>query len=74
MFGFYRVIADSLVRQFEQTGISINAQDRRYVRKQRQDKTVYLHPRIYVAVLASHCRCYTPQCFKQVDKNKNQNK
>ena len=40
MFGFVDVIAHSLVRQFEQTGISIDAQDRRDVRKQRQDKTI----------------------------------
>ena len=40
MFGCLRVIAHSLVRRFEQTGISIDAQDRREVRKQRQDKTI----------------------------------
>ena len=40
MFGCSRIIAHSLVRRFEQTEISIDAQDRRRdVRKQRQDKT-----------------------------------
>ena len=43
MFGCSRIIAHSLVRPFEQTGISINAQDRWDVREQRQDKTVNLH-------------------------------
>ena len=40
IFGCSRVIAHSLVRRFEQTGISIDAQDRdRFdVRKQRKDK------------------------------------
>ena len=49
MFGCSRVIADSLVRRFEQTGISIDAQDRLNARKHRQDKTVYLHSRIDVS-------------------------
>ena len=49
MFGCSRVIAHSLVRQFEQTGISIDAQDRRDVRKQCQDKTVNLQSRIDVS-------------------------
>ena len=40
IFGRSGVIAHSLVRRFEQTGISIDAQNRRDVRKQRQDKTV----------------------------------
>ena len=43
MFGCSRVIAHSLVRRFEQTGISIEAQDRRDQRKQCQDKTLNLH-------------------------------
>ena len=42
------VIGHGLVRRFEQTGISIDAQDRRDVRKQCQDKTVNLHSRIDV--------------------------
>ena len=37
------VIAHSLMRQFEHTGISFDAQDQRDARKQRQDKTVNLH-------------------------------
>ena len=49
MFGYSRVIAHNLVRQFEQTGISIDAQDRRNVRKQPQDKTVNLQSRIDVS-------------------------
>ena len=48
MFGCPDVIAHSLARQFEQTGISIDAQDRRDVRKQRQDKAVNIHSRIDV--------------------------
>ena len=48
MFDCSQVIAHSFVRRFEQTGISIDAQDRRDVRKQRQGKTVYLHSRIDV--------------------------
>ena len=43
MFGCSRIIAHSLVRPFEQTGISINAQDRWDVREQSQDKNVNLH-------------------------------
>ena len=46
MFGCSGVIAHSLVRRFEQKGISIDAQDRRDVRKPRQDKTVNLLSRI----------------------------
>ena len=42
MFGCPVLIAYSLVRQFEQTGISIDAHDRCDVRKQRKDKTVNL--------------------------------
>ena len=38
-----RLIAHSHVRWFEQTGISMDAQDRRDLRKHRQDKTVNLH-------------------------------
>ena len=34
------LMAHSLVRWLEQTGISIDAQDRHNLRKQRQDKTV----------------------------------
>ena len=49
MFGCSRVIAHNLVKQFEQTGISIDAQDRRNVRKQHQDKTVNLQSRIDVS-------------------------
>ena len=40
MFGCSRVIAHSRMGRFEQTGISIDAQGRRDVRKQRQIKTV----------------------------------
>ena len=40
MFGCSGASAHSLVRWFEQTGISIDVQDRLDVRKQRQDKTV----------------------------------
>ena len=55
MFGRSGVIAHSLVKQFEQTGISIDAQDRHNVRKQRQDKTVNLHSRIDPATVdATH--------------------
>ena len=43
MFGCFKVIAHSLVRGFEQTGISIDALDRCDVRKQRKDKTINLH-------------------------------
>ena len=46
MFGCSLVIADSLLRRFKQTEISIDAQDQRNTRKQRQDKTVNLHSRI----------------------------
>ena len=49
MFGCFHIIAHCLVRRFEQTGISIDAQDRRDIRKQRQDKTVNLRPRIGVS-------------------------
>ena len=35
MFGCSRAVAHSLVRRVEHTGISIDAQDRRDVRKQR---------------------------------------
>ena len=45
MFGRSGIIAHSLMRPFEQTGISIDAQDRRTLRKQRKDKTVHLHSR-----------------------------
>ena len=48
-FGCSRVIAHSLVRRFEQTGLSIDAQDLGDVRKQRQDKTVNLHSCIDVS-------------------------
>ena len=48
MFGHSGVVAHSLVRRFEQTGMSIDAQNRRDVKKQRQDKTVNLHTRIDV--------------------------
>ena len=46
MFGCSRVNGNSLMRWFEQTGISINAQDQCNVRKQRQDKTINLHSHI----------------------------
>ena len=46
MFGCSRVNAHTLMRWFEQTGISIDAQGQRKVRKQRQDKTINLHSRI----------------------------
>ena len=49
MFGCSGGIAHSLVRRFEQTGMSIDAQDRRDVRKQLQDKTVNLHSHIDVS-------------------------
>ena len=39
MFGCSHIIGHSLVRRFEQTGMSVDAQNRRHVRKQRQDKT-----------------------------------
>ena len=48
MFGCSCVIAHILVRQFEQTGISIDAQG--HIRKQLQDKTVNLHSNIDVGV------------------------
>ena len=45
-----RVIVDSLVRRFMQTGISIqDAQYRRDLRKQRQNETVNLQSRIDVS-------------------------
>ena len=47
--GCSRVIAHSLVRQFKQTGISVDAHDRRNVRQQRQDKAINLHTRIDVS-------------------------
>ena len=56
MFGCSRVIAHSLVRRFEQTGISFDAQDRRDVRKQLQEETVNLHSCIDESVLAGKCR------------------
>ena len=49
MFDCSHIIIDSLVIGFEQTGISIDAQDRRDLRKQRQNKTVNLHSRIDVS-------------------------
>ena len=45
----YTVIAHSHVRPFQQAGISTDAQDRRDLRKQRQDKTVNLLSRIDVS-------------------------
>ena len=50
MFGVSGVIAHNLVRWFEQTGISIDAQDHPKVRNQHQDKTVNLHSLIDVSV------------------------
>ena len=49
MFGCSRVIAQSLVRRFKQTGISNDAQDRRDVRKPRQDKAFNLHSSIDIS-------------------------
>ena len=49
MFGCSRIIAHSLMRLLEQIGISIDAQDKRDVRKQCQDETVNLHSRINVS-------------------------
>ena len=49
MFECFRVIAHSLVRRFEQTGVYNDAQDRRDVRKLRQDKTFNLHSRIDIS-------------------------
>ena len=43
------VIAYSPVRPFEQTGISIDAQDQRVIRKQCQNKAVNLHSRIDIS-------------------------
>ena len=59
---------------FEQIGISIDAEDRRNVKTQCQDKTVNLYSHIDVAVLAGNCRCYTPQRFISEIKDKNRNK
>ena len=42
MFSCSRLIVHGLVRWFEQTGRSIDVQDRHDVRKQRQEKTVNL--------------------------------
>ena len=49
MFGCSRVIARSLVRRFEQTGISIDAHDQCNVSKQCQDKNINLHSHIDVS-------------------------
>ena len=54
MFCCSGVIAYSLMRRFEQTGISIDAQDQLDARKQPEDKIVNLHSRIDV-------RCSRPQ-------------
>ena len=43
IIGCSRVLAHSLMGRFEQTRISIDAEDRCKVRKQCQDKTVNLH-------------------------------
>ena len=59
MFGCSRAIAHSLVRRLEQTEFYIDAQDRRDIRKQRQDKTVNLHSRIDASGSSRH----TPQRF-----------
>ena len=74
MFGCSRVVAYSLARQFEQTGISIDAQDRHDIRKQCQNKTVNLHSHIEISGTSRqlNCRCYKPQRFIPDDKNKNQ--
>ena len=37
IFGCSCVIAHSLMRRFKQTGVSVDAQDRPEIRKQRQD-------------------------------------
>ena len=49
MFGCSGVIAHGLVSWFEQTGISIDAQDTCKVRKQSQGETVNLHSRIDIS-------------------------
>ena len=54
MFGCSGVMAHSLMRRFEQTGISIDVRNRRDVRKQRQNKTVDLHSRIDVSGSSRH--------------------
>ena len=75
MFGCSRVVAHSLARQFEQIGISIDAQDRHDIRKQCQIKTVNLHSHIEIAILVGNSTVYTyykPQSFIPDDKNKNQ--
>ena len=48
MFYCPAVIAHGLVRLFEQTGISIDEQDRWDIRKQHHDKTINLHSHIDV--------------------------
>ena len=52
MFDCSRVSAHRLERRFGQTGISIDARDRRDVRKQRKYKTVNLQSRIDVSIPA----------------------
>ena len=42
------LIAQSLERRLQQTGISMDVQDRWDVRQQRQDKTINLHSRVDV--------------------------
>ena len=54
MFGCSSIIVYSPVRRFQQEGISTDAQDRRDVRKQCQDKTVNLHSRIDVSGSSQH--------------------
>ena len=46
MFGYSRLVVHSLVKRFEQTGMSIDAQDRRDFRKQSQENAVNLHSHI----------------------------
>ena len=71
-FSCTHVIAYSLVRLFEQTGISINAEDIQRKDTQCQDKIINLYSRIDVAVLASNCRCYTPRRYiSEINKNRN---
>ena len=71
MFGCSRAIAHSLVRRFEQIGISIGPQDCGDERKQRQDKTVNLQP---VTVDATHLNVLYQTIKIPDNKKKNLNK
>ena len=67
LLGCSRVIVHSLVRSFEETGISIDAQDRGDVMKRRRDKTVNLYSHALTsAFIAGNCSCSTPNCFIHV--------